>query len=103
MRGEVAKIEGHLRNLRDQQAAHQLVLDADSASIDVRGVEKAIAAHEEEIAQIFQLSDVLADLATTLDRLDQAPCTTTSSPASPQARTPSPTTGCGRASWTAPN
>lgn len=63
-------VEGGLRTLRDQRAAHQLVLDTEWTSIDVHGVENAIAAHKAEIADILQSSNALADLAAKLERLE---------------------------------
>lgn len=70
LREKVAVVEGSLRNLRGQQAAHQLVLDTEWDAIDVYGVENAIAAHEAEIAHILQTSNELADLAAKLERLE---------------------------------
>ena len=67
---KVTAVEERLRALRDQHTAHQLVLDTEWADIDVDGIENAIAAHEAEITDILQTSNVLADLAAKLERLE---------------------------------
>ena len=67
---EAKDVLDRLRALQTTKEAHQLVLDTDWAAIDVDGVEADITAHRDEIAEILKSSNVLADLADKLTRLE---------------------------------
>jgi uncharacterized protein YPO0396 len=73
---EAQGITDQVNALHADKGAHQLVLDTDWASIDLDGVESNITAHRNEIAEILASSNILADLATTLKRLEGELATT---------------------------